>query len=145
MTVLSFGLAGYCFHLFQKSNRNNEDAVRYAGQRDNAQDQLKAIPNDISRREREHAGEIELLKGKIESLSANRKDLEAEVSRLTRVIEADTDKVDRVELEKLRELRQIVQENIDALQASLDRIKNALPKERSWLTDPVEKSKELLP
>jgi len=65
MTVLSFGLAGYCFHLFQESNRNNEDAVRYAGQRDNAQDQLKAIPNDISRREREHAGEIELLKGKM--------------------------------------------------------------------------------
>ncbi|PAY16335.1 hypothetical protein CKO51_27160 [Rhodopirellula sp. SM50] len=144
MTVLCFGLAGYCFYLFKENNRNNDDAVQYAQQRDDAQDQLKAIQDGISERERKYADEKNSLESKIESLNSTREELEAEVTRLTRVIASDTDKVDRVELEKLRELRQIVEENIDASQASLDRIKNALPKERTWLSDPAGKSKNLL-
>ena len=144
-TVVCVVLAGYCLQLFRENNRNNDDANRFAQQRDDVQEKLKSIQSDINERELKHDEVVDKLISENELLGSTRKGLEAEIARLMRVLASNSEKVDRVELEKLRELRQIVEENIEASQVSLDRIKKALPKDRTWWSDPVGKSKELLP
>ncbi len=145
MTLLCFGLSGLCVYLYQENDRNNQEAVRYAGQRDTAVDRLKEVQDSFDQQSQEHAKEANSLREKTVSLETEAASKDAVVSRLKKVIQSDPDKVDQGELEELRDFRQIVQENVEAWQASIDRINNALPKERTWLSDPVGKFKESLP
>ncbi len=136
MTLLSFGLAGLCFDFHQENDRNNREAVQYAAQRDQAKEDLKKSQDGVAAQTQQHTRAVKSLKLDIESLKAEATSRVAEVSRLMEVINSDTNKVDQVELDALRELRQKVEGNLKTAQDAIDRMKNPLPKKRNLLSDP---------